>query len=110
MSCRQAARILQLDPAKSYVAASPKVHPSVAAALAWRYAQLLAVLPKRSTETEAWQGLARDIQSSASEQQSGDTRGLEETYGELLSLQGKGATGKGDICDVPTRRMLQYAL
>ena len=107
--CRQAARILQLDPAKSYVAAHPKVHPSVAAALAWRYAQLLAALPKRNTETEAWEGLARDIQSSASEQQSGDTHGLEESYGELHSLQGKGAPGKGGVCDVSTRRMLQYA-
>ena len=107
--CRQAARILQLDPAKGYVAVHPKVHSSVAAALAWRYAQLLAALPKRDTETEAWKMLARDIQSTSNELQSEDTHRLEEAYGELHSLQGKGAPGKGDICDIPTRRMLQYA-
>ena len=99
--------MLQLDPAKGYAAAHPKVHPSVAAALAWRYAQLLAALPKRNTETEAWEGLAREIQSGENEEQSEHC--LEEIYGELHSLQGKGMPGKGDICDVSTRRMLQYA-
>ena len=107
--CRQAARVLQLDPAKGYTAAPAKVHPSVAAALAWRDAQLLAALPKRSTETEAWQALAQEIHSSAAEQQTWATVGLVERYGSLHSLQGKGVPGKGDICDVPTRRMLQYA-
>ena len=107
--CRQAARILQLDPAKAYTASPAKVHPSVAAALAWRYAQLLTALPKRHTETEAWQTLAQEIHSSAAEQQTWASDGLVETYGDLHGLQGKGVLGRGDICDIPTRRMLQYA-
>lgn len=83
-----------------------KAHPSVAALLAWRYAQLLAALPKRETETEAWQQLAQVVQGSTAELQRID---LEQAYGDLYSLKGRGAPGMGGICDVSTRRVLPYA-
>ena len=45
-----------MDPVK--MIAPELVHRSVAAQLAWRYAQLLAALPKRETEAEAWESYA----------------------------------------------------
>jgi len=105
--CRRAASVLQLDPAKGSTPTTAKAHPSVAVLLAWRYAQLLAALPKRDTETEAWRDLAEGIHSSLPEPQ--NMRSLEEAYGNLHSLQGKGLPGKGAICDVSTRRVLPYA-
>ena len=86
----------------------PLVHPSVSAMLAWRYAQLLAALPKRDTETNAWHQLAHEIHSISAEGRQ-PTTGLEQAYGELHSLKGQGSPGRGGICDVPSRRVLQYA-
>lgn len=57
MACRQAVKLLKLDPERSSDDALP-VHGSLASAAAWRYAQLLSALPKRDTEASAWQGLA----------------------------------------------------
>ena len=98
--------MIQIDPAKVYVPGPAKVHPSVAALLAWRYAQLLAALPKRKTETKVWQELAFSIQGSMEEQ---PPAGLEEAFGDLHSLQGKGLPRKGAISDVSTRRVLHHA-
>ena len=49
---------MQLDPAAPTPALRMPVHSSLAATAAWRYAQLLAALPRRSTEASSWQQFA----------------------------------------------------
>ncbi len=105
--CRQAAKILNLDPSKAFTPVY-LAHPSVSAMLAWRYAQLLAALPKRDTETDAWHQLAHEIHSISAEGLQ-PAIVLEQAYGDLHSLKGQGSPGRGGICDVSSRRVLQYA-
>ena len=99
--------MLHLDPSKTFVPVL-LVHPSVSAMLAWRYAQLLAALPKRETETNAWHKLALELHSRSAEGQQ-PAIGLEQAYGDLHSLKGQGSPGRGGICDVSSRRVLPYA-
>ena len=80
------------------------MHPSVPAQLGWRYAQLLAALPKRGTEAEAWQAYAQEIFArSPGMQQAGD---IVAVLGDLHSLQGKGSPGTGVVADLTIRRLL----
>ena len=100
--CRKAIKILGLDPAKVEVPSS--VHPSVSAQLGWRYAQLLAALPKRGTEAEAWRAFAEEVYGrSGGLQQAGD---IVAVFGDLHSLQGKGSPGTGAVADLTIRRLL----
>lgn len=89
-----------LDPAKCKV--PNDVHASTAACLSWRYAQLLAAMPKRETETESWEDCAQSLFQKAGEASGSITR----AYGDLHNLQGKGSPGAGAFADVITRRML----
>ena len=57
LGCRQAVKLLRLDPSASPSEALP-VHSSLAAAGAWRYSQLLTALPRRDTEASAWEQFA----------------------------------------------------
>ena len=101
--CRNAAKIVGLDPAKCK--APNNVHASTAACLSWRYAQLLAAMPKRETETESWQKCAQSLFQGSSE--AGEPTGpITSAFGELQNLQGKGSSGAGAFADVVTRRML----
>ena len=89
-----------LDPAKCK--APNYVHASTAACLSWRYAQLLAAMPKRETETESWQKCAENLFQEAGEPLGSITY----AFGDLHNLQGKGSSGAGAFADVITRRML----
>lgn len=98
--CRSAAKIVGLDPNKC---SKPSVvHASTASCLSWRYAQLLAAMPKRETETEAWQSCAQKLFEEDGKPQ-GSLAGV---FGDLHHLQGKGTAGAGVLADVVTRRML----
>ena len=80
------------------------MHPSVSAQLGWRYAQLLAALPRRDTEAEAWQGYAQEMYGrSGGLQEVGD---IVAVFGDLHSLQGKGSPGTGAVADLTIRRLL----
>lgn len=57
LCCRQAVKLLRLDPSPSPSQTLP-VHSSLAAAGAWRYSQLLTALPRRDTEASAWKQFA----------------------------------------------------
>ena len=59
MACRQAVRLLKLNPESTSTSSDAlSVHTSLASAAAWRYAQLLSALPKRDTEALAWREFA----------------------------------------------------
>ncbi|KAK9822424.1 hypothetical protein WJX74_006006 [Apatococcus lobatus] len=63
---RQATKLLALDPSKVLPGAADgttPVHPTVTAWIAWRYVQLLTVLPRRGTEVGAWQEAAESLLS-----------------------------------------------
>ncbi|BDA43398.1 hypothetical protein COCOBI_04-4100 [Coccomyxa sp. Obi] len=97
---RNAAKIVGLDPAKCK--APNNVHASTAACLSWRYAQLLAAMPKRETETESWQNCAQNLFQEAGE----PSRSITYAFGDMHNLQGKGSSGAGAFADVIMRRML----
>ncbi len=97
---RNAAKVVGLDPAKCM--APINVHASTAACLSWRYAQLLAAMPKRETETESWQSCAQSLFQEAEE----NLGSITHAFGDLHNLQGKGSAGAGVFADVVTRRML----
>lgn len=92
------------------------MHPSVAAQLAWRYAQLLDAMPKRDTETQQWQSCARALYSEAGGLQGspfsaaeGQSSAIDDAFGDLQQLQGKGSSGRGALSDVIIRRLLPNA-
>jgi tetratricopeptide (TPR) repeat protein len=82
------------------------VHPSVSSLAAWRYAQLLTALPRRSTEAAGWHRLAKELYDDAPIR-----RVLEpgSVFGTLDHLQGKGEAGGGVVLDLMTRRALARA-
>ncbi|KAL4520055.1 hypothetical protein Ndes2526B_g01398 [Nannochloris sp. 'desiccata'] len=82
------------------------VHPSVSSLAAWRYAQLLTALPRRSTEATCWHQLAKELYDDAPLR-----RVLEpaSVFGTLDHLQGKGDGGCGIVLDLMTRRALPRA-
>ena len=106
--------ILKQDKAK----ASPlrhAVHPSVAAALAWRHAQLLTALPRRSKEaSELAEAAARIAESEESKKDSSSPleescrSSLEDSMGTLDALTGNGRRGKGVVVDAAARRVLPW--
>lgn len=82
------------------------VHPSVSSLAAWRYAQLLSALPRRSTEATGWHQLAKELYDDAPLR-----RVLEpaSVFGTLNYFQGKGDGGCGIVLDLMTRRALPRA-
>ena len=57
--CRQAVKLMKLNAASPTSSPYLPVHSSLAATAAWRYAQLLAALPKRDTEASSWMQFAQ---------------------------------------------------
>ncbi len=77
------------------------VHPTLAALLAWRYAQLLSALPKRNAEAELWGSHARELFKAAF-----PGKAIDEYFGDKERLKGKGAKPKGVFIDSTVRRVL----
>lgn len=100
MTCRNAAKLAGLDVAKCEVPSV--VHASTAACLSWRYAQLLAAMPQRETETESWQSCSVKLFEGVQ----GFHGAIADAFGNLLHLKGEGSAGSGAFADVVTRRML----
>lgn len=82
---------------------SKRQHDSLACLLAWRYAQLLAVLPKRETEARHWKLHAEQLLPST-----GFRDKLEDVLGDLASLKGRGKGDllKGCLIDSSIRRVI----
>ena len=99
MSCRQAVKLLKLDPdSGSTPPDALPIHGSLASSAAWRYAQLLNALPKRNTEASAWQDFAaRHWQ--AMDDWSHNTE-LEKVLGPLDVLKGGSDGSPGMIVDL----------
>ncbi len=79
------------------------MHPSIGALLAWRYCQLLSVLPNRSTEAAGWHKLASALWEEAP---LGRKAAPESVFGGLEFLRGKGEAGLGVVVDLMCRRAL----
>ena len=105
MACRQAVKLLRLDPESSSTSSDAlPVHGSLASAAAWRYAQLLSALPKRDTDASAWQEFAvRQWQLVHSQRQSSE---LDKVLGPLDVLKGGKDESSGVIVDLRLLRGL----
>ncbi len=79
----------------------PAVHSSLSCLLAWRYAQLLTVLPKRETEAHFWQKHAEQLLPSSFHRGS-----LEDSFGVLNALRGSESQPNGFVVDASCRRVL----
>lgn len=102
---RNAAQMLYRNPTAD-TAFVPRQHPlpvhsSLAALLAWRYAQLLTALPKRGSEANQWQQQAEKCFTEAS-----IAGPIEQLYGDLSSLQGEGGQPAGVYVDNALRRVI----
>lgn len=95
---RQAVKLMKLDPAAPIPALRAPVHSSLAAAAAWRYAQLLAALPRRSTEASSWEHFA------AAQLPKGQT--AESVLGPLEILKGGADGSSGVVVDLLLMRAL----
>lgn len=105
MPCRQAVKLMKLDPeCGSSSRDALLIHGSLASCAAWRYAQLLHALPKRNTEASAWQEFAaRHWQ--ATDGPSRNTE-LEKVLGPLDILKGGTDDSPGMIVDLMLLRGL----
>ena len=99
---REVAKLLDLDP-RAGKNGGPFVHSSVNSFVAWRFAQLLTVLPKRETEAAAWKDLSWEAYEEAPLKRLTDP---EVMFGSLDRLSGKGTSGQGVMLDLMTRRCL----
>lgn len=99
VACRQAVKLLKLDPESSSTSSDTlPIHGSLASAAAWRYAQLLSALPKRDTEASAWQEFAtRHWQLVHHQSQSSE---LDKVLGPLDVLKGGKDESPGVIVDL----------
>ena len=105
-TCRTAAKAIYKSQAPSshleFVMRKPRpLHPSLAALLAWRFAQLLTALPKRGGEAELWAGHARELFEA-----NFAGMAIQEYFGDVEGLKGKGARPKGVFIDSTTRRVV----
>eukprot|EP00877_Chromochloris_zofingiensis_P013697 jgi/Chrzof1/8581/Cz03g16090.t1 len=102
---REAVKFYGLDPQKPKPASSKQcVHPSLAAALCWRYCQLLSALPNRSTEAAAWADMAWKLwKKSGAVAKAGV---IEEVLGDAENLKGLGQAGRGAVVSLTARRLL----
>lgn len=100
-------KLLQLDVGSPGQNTALCVHSSLAAAAAWRYAQLLTVLPKRETEAELWRSCAeRYHEQSGKAKQYIDHSALKDDLGPLDLLKGHESTSDGMVIDLVLRRAL----
>ena len=99
---REVAKLLELDP-RAGKNGGPFVHSSVNSFVAWRYAQLLTVLPKRETEAAAWKKLSWEAYEEAPLKRLTEPDTM---FGSLERLSGKGKSGQGVMIDLQTRRCL----
>jgi hypothetical protein len=83
---------------------SHALHPSLHAALAWRYCQLLNALPNRGGEAAAWEGCARDLWGRCSFIAAGPP--LEGVLGDPAALKGQGQHGGTFVISLLPRRLL----
>ena len=105
---REAGKLLQLDPQRGALPADWQLaHPSAAALLAWRHAQLLTALPRRGAEAERWHDLAGDLA-----RRGGVPAPLLDVLGPLDLLKGtaKGVAFPGMLLSVPSRRAFPIGL
>lgn len=110
---REAAKLLRLDPSAEGASTTGNgtehrlVHPSTGALLAWRYAQLLTALPKRTIEATRWHDLAAALARKA-----GITEPLLDVLGPLDLLKGtaKDVGFPGVLLSVPHRRAFPLGL
>lgn len=102
---REIAKILGLSPAEDKKGRTA-VHPTVNSFVAWRFSQLLTVLPKRETEATAWKNLSFDIYDDAPLKRLTDPDVM---FGSLDRLSGRGTNGQGVVLDLMTRRALPCA-
>lgn len=104
LACRQAVKLLKLDPENSSASADAlQVHGSLASAAAWRYAQLLSALPKRDTEASAWQRFAVMHWQA---KHNATTNELDKVLGPLDVLKGGKDESPGIIVDLTLLRGL----
>lgn len=83
---------------------SRALHPSLHAALAWRYCQLLAALPNRGGEADAWEGAARALWGRSGAAAS--ARPIEAALGDRVALTGQGSHGGLALAALLPRRLL----
>ncbi|KAG2450820.1 hypothetical protein HYH02_004655 [Chlamydomonas schloesseri] len=112
---REAAKLLKLDPALQQPpaggpaarqgAAAAGVHASAAAVLAWRYAQLLWVLPNRAGEAAKWEAFARQYWVGSG--RLGAAADIAGVLGGEGHLKGEGAEGTGVLLSTRFRRAWQ---
>ncbi|WIA40623.1 hypothetical protein OEZ86_013959 [Tetradesmus obliquus] len=93
-------------------------HPSLAAAVAWRYCQLLTALPNRGAEAATWGDAARTlwqhagsgfvVQGASQGSESSGFSSLQEVLGDDVALTGKGqhGHGRGAVVSLLLRRLL----
>ncbi|KAG2422639.1 hypothetical protein HXX76_015877 [Chlamydomonas incerta] len=108
---REAAKLLRLDPGRQQppvggpaareAAAAAGVHASAGAVLAWRYAQLLWVLPNRAGEAAKWEAFARQYWDGSGRLGGADIAGV---LGGEAHLKGEGADGSGVVLSTRFRR------
>lgn len=99
---REVIKLLQLNP-EAVKFDNELYHPSIGAYTAWKYAQLLHALPKRSTEMETWHKVAADLYDDAPLRRILEPDAV---FGTLDNLQGKGRDGVGAVIDLMSRRAL----
>ena len=98
MHCRQAIKLLRLDPSASKAAVPLPVHSSLAVNAAWRYSQLLTALPRRDTEASLWKQFAAAHSPS--------NPNLESLLGPLNILKGEKDSSTGTVIDLLLLRAL----
>ena len=98
---REASKTLHLSREAINTSWSPPdgCHASCVARVAWQHAQLLSALPKRGTEAQGWSDVARNVWKGTQAMhdhagQSGEPAVLEDVFGDLSALTGKGRRGK----------------
>lgn len=79
-------------------------HPTVKAAVCWRYCQLLTALPNREVEAASWGLAARKLWECAGQGFAGAQ--LQDVLGDEVALKGQGQHGRGAVVSLLTRRLL----
>mmetsp|Transcript_14141 Transcript_14141/g.33411 ORF Transcript_14141/g.33411 Transcript_14141/m.33411 type:complete len:271 (+) Transcript_14141:561-1373(+) len=97
---RKALQLLGLGGPSSKKWPEEAFHPTMAAFACWRYSQLLAVMPQRTTETGEWSERAHALWSQAC------TFPLEVALGRQDALKGTSSKGSGAAIHLQARRLV----
>lgn len=95
---------LLVDPAGAGGGGHQPVHPSLKAAVAWRYCQLLTALPNRGAEAAAWADAARGAWGRAGAGL--QDRAIAGLLGDEAALKGQAQHGSGGVVSLVARRLL----